>query len=74
VLSSLFFHHLDRDNKLSTLREIRRVLKPGAEVHIADWGKAAKYTHAHTILWRSAVRQYVRSVAIACTRRWMPID
>lgn len=41
MLSSLFFHHLDRDNKLSTLREIRRVLKPGAEVHIADWGKAA---------------------------------
>lgn len=41
VLSSLFFHHLDRDNKLATLREVLRVLKPGAELHIADWGKAA---------------------------------
>jgi ubiquinone/menaquinone biosynthesis C-methylase UbiE len=41
VLSSLFFHHLDRENKLATLSEVRRVLKPGAELHIADWGKAA---------------------------------
>jgi ubiquinone/menaquinone biosynthesis C-methylase UbiE len=40
VLSSLFFHHLDRANKLATLREVRRVLKPDGELHIADWGKA----------------------------------
>jgi ubiquinone/menaquinone biosynthesis C-methylase UbiE len=41
VLSSLFFHHLNRDSKLATLREIRRVLKPGGRLHVADWGKAA---------------------------------
>ena len=41
VLSSLFFHHLDRENKLATLSEVWWVLKPGAELHIADWGKAA---------------------------------
>ena len=41
VLSSLFFHHLTRDAKLATLREMLRVLKPGAELHVADWGKAA---------------------------------
>ena len=38
VLSSLFFHHLTRENKLKTLAEVRRVLKPGGELHIADWG------------------------------------
>lgn len=40
VLSSLFFHHLTRAGKLATLAEIKRVLKPGASVHIADWGEA----------------------------------
>lgn len=39
VLSSLLFHHLLRDDKLTALREVHRVLKPGAELHIADWGK-----------------------------------
>lgn len=38
VVSSLFFHHLTRDNKLRTLREVRRILKPNGELHIADWG------------------------------------
>ncbi|HEX8998523.1 MAG TPA: class I SAM-dependent methyltransferase [Blastocatellia bacterium] len=38
VLSSLFFHHLTRENKLRTLTEVRRVLKPGGEFHVADWG------------------------------------
>jgi len=38
VLSSLFFHHLTRENKLRTLAEVRRVLKPGGEFHVADWG------------------------------------
>ena len=41
VVSSLFFHHLDRDTKLATLREVRRVLRPGAVLHVADWGQAA---------------------------------
>lgn len=43
VVSSLFFHHLTRENKLKTLREVRRVLKPGGEFHIADWGAPSNF-------------------------------
>jgi cyclopropane fatty-acyl-phospholipid synthase-like methyltransferase len=39
VVSSLVFHHLNRDNKLATLREVHRVLRTGGELHIADFGK-----------------------------------
>jgi len=41
VLSSLFFHHLDRASKQRTLAQAFRVLKPGGELHVADWGRAA---------------------------------
>ncbi len=41
VVSSLFFHHLSRENKLETLREVSRVLKPNGEFHVADWGLPA---------------------------------
>lgn len=40
VLSSLFFHHLSWQNKERTAQELFRVLKPGAELHVADWGHA----------------------------------
>lgn len=40
VITSLVFHHLDKEQKLNSLSEIKRVLKPGGELHIADWGKS----------------------------------
>lgn len=40
VVSSLFFHHLSWENKQRTAQELFRVLKPGAELHVADWGRA----------------------------------
>jgi ubiquinone/menaquinone biosynthesis C-methylase UbiE len=43
VLSSLFFHHLTRENKLKTFREIFRILKADGELHIADWGLPANF-------------------------------
>ena len=41
VLSSLFFHHLMPAAKRSTLAEVRRVLKPGGKLHVADWESPA---------------------------------
>ena len=38
VLSSLLFHHLTRENKVRTLTEVFRVLRPGGQLHVADWG------------------------------------
>lgn len=38
VVSSLFFHHLTSENKRRTTREIFRVLRPGGELHLADFG------------------------------------
>ncbi|HCO82488.1 MAG TPA: class I SAM-dependent methyltransferase [Arenibacter sp.] len=39
VFSSLVFHQLDKNTKISCLNEINRVLKPDGELVIGDWGK-----------------------------------
>lgn len=39
VVSSLFFHHLDRAQKIAAFLEIDRVTVPGGHVRIADWGR-----------------------------------
>ena len=40
VVSSLFFHHLSPRAKRLVAEEVLRVLKPGGELHVADWGRA----------------------------------
>jgi ubiquinone/menaquinone biosynthesis C-methylase UbiE len=39
VVSSLVFHHLTTDDKARAFAEVARVLRPGGECHLADWGK-----------------------------------
>lgn len=41
VFSGLLFHHLTREDKERSLKEVYRVLRPGGELHVADWGKAS---------------------------------
>jgi len=58
VLSSLVFHHLTTEDKRRALREVFRVLRPGGELHIFDFGRP------HTVLARwiaPAVRRLERT-------------
>lgn len=38
VLSTLVLHHLTHDEKLAVLAVFRRILRPGGELHVADFG------------------------------------
>ncbi len=40
VVSSLLFHHLNRENKRRTAGEAFRVLRPGGEFLVADFGRS----------------------------------
>jgi ubiquinone/menaquinone biosynthesis C-methylase UbiE len=39
VVSTLFFHHLTDEDKADTAEEVKRVLRLGGRVLIADWGR-----------------------------------
>lgn len=39
VVMSLLLHHLRPDAKRSALLDVRRVLRPGGWLHVADWGR-----------------------------------
>ena len=51
VLSSLMLHHLSTDDKKRTLAEVFRVLRPGGEMHVVDFGPPrTSYTRLITFL------------------------
>jgi SAM-dependent methyltransferase len=39
ILTTLMLHHLTTAEKRETLAAARRLLRPGGELHIADWGR-----------------------------------
>lgn len=39
ALTTLVLHHLEREHKKRLLQEVFRILRPGGELHIADWGR-----------------------------------
>ncbi|HKS67356.1 MAG TPA: class I SAM-dependent methyltransferase [Candidatus Acidoferrales bacterium] len=45
VFSSFMFHHLEAESREQTVREVRRVLKPGGSFHLADFVHAGKHGH-----------------------------
>ena len=41
VVMSLVLHHLGPAAKRGALRDVRRILRPGGQLHVADWGRPA---------------------------------
>ncbi|MEQ2005561.1 MAG: class I SAM-dependent methyltransferase [Limisphaerales bacterium] len=51
AFSTFVFHHLNREQKQQTLREIIRVLRPGGALHIADFGRPQNWLMRLALVW-----------------------
>jgi len=56
VFSSFVFHHLEPETRQATLREVRRVLKPGGSLHLVDFLRAESGDHSLRRLFQSHAR------------------
>lgn len=54
VLSSFMFHHLGAEYREKSLREVRRVLKAGGSLHLADFAHAEGHAHGLSHLIHSS--------------------
>lgn len=50
VFSSFMFHHLADADKVRTLGEVRRVLKPGGRLHLMDFVKADSVSGSRAVV------------------------
>lgn len=64
VISSFMFHHLPAEEKVKTLRAVRRVLKPGGRFHMVDFQHPESGAHGFlACLFHSSERMKDNSVS-----------
>ncbi len=51
AFSTFVFHHLNREQKQQSLREIIRVLRPRGALHIADFGRPQNWLMRLALVW-----------------------
>jgi ubiquinone/menaquinone biosynthesis C-methylase UbiE len=75
VLSTLMFHHLPRKTREQCVNEIRRVLKPGGRVFVADFGKPQNrrgllaHFHRHGHVAMADIETMLANLGFATIRR-----
>lgn len=61
VLSTLAFHHLTREDKVRAFAEAYRVLRPGGELHLGDFGPPdTRYSRAASYLTEKIGGEHVQ--------------